>query len=121
MEELSLFAESSDKRRGGGDELLAMIAPRAILVLGNPDYEWLAEESAFVSCKAAKKVWEKFGIGDRFGISVMAGHPHCMLPDTQRPETEAFIEKFLLGNTTVETNIEIHPYDEVDYQKWIEW
>lgn len=121
MEEMRQFSESVDKLPHDHHELLAMIAPRAILVLGNPDYEWLAEESAFVSCKAAKKVWETFGIGDRFGISVMAGHPHCMLPDAQRPETEAFIEKFLLGNMDVNTNIEIHPYGEVDYQKWIEW
>ena len=26
-------------------ELCAMVAPRALLVLGNPDYVWLADES----------------------------------------------------------------------------
>lgn len=39
-------------------ELCAMVAPRALLVLGNPDYVWLADESGYVSCRAARKVWE---------------------------------------------------------------
>ena len=61
-------------------ELMAMVAPRAQLVLGNPDYVWLAEESGYVSCPAAHEVWKKFGIGDRFGFSIVVGHGHCQLP-----------------------------------------
>lgn len=101
-------------------ELMAMIAPRALLVLGNPDYEWLAEESGHVSCKAAKEVWKALGVPDRFGFSKVAGHIHCQLPDIQRPEVIAFVEKFLLGNKNVNTNIEISPYNP-DLTKWIPW
>ena len=35
-------------------ELAALIAPRALLVLGNTDYEWLAEESNYVSCQIGR-------------------------------------------------------------------
>ena len=49
-------------------ELMAMVVPRALLVLGNPDYEWLAEESGYISCRAAEKVWQAFGIPERFGF-----------------------------------------------------
>lgn len=78
-------------------ELCAMVCPRALLLLGNPDYEWLADGSMLVSAKAARKVWEKFGISDRFGYSIQGGHGHCQLPEIQFPEVQAFIDKFLLG------------------------
>ena len=78
-------------------ELCAMVAPRALLVLGNPDYVWLADESGYVSCRAARKVWETFGIADRMGFSIVGGHGHCQLPESQYPEVEAFVDKFLLG------------------------
>lgn len=78
-------------------ELCAMICPRALLVLGNPDYKWLADESARQSIEAASKVWENFGISDRLGISIVAGHGHCQLPQSQYPIVEQFIDKFLLG------------------------
>ena len=74
-----------------------MVCPRALLLLGNPDYEWLADPSMLVSAQAAKKVWERFGIADRMGWSVVDGHGHCQLPETQFPEVQAFIDRFLLG------------------------
>ena len=121
MESMFQFANDVSKLPFDHHELMAMVAPRALLVLGNPDYEWLADESGYVSCQAAKKVWETFGIADRFGFSIVANHPHCQLPDVQRPEVEAFIDKFLLDNDTVNTNVAIHPFSEVDYYKWIDW
>ena len=102
-------------------ELMAMVAPRALLVLGNPDYVWLADESGYVSCRAAHEVWKAFGVPDRFGFSIVAGHGHCQLPNSQRPEVEAFVEKFLLGDTTVNTNVMKSPYDYVDHSRWFEW
>ena len=121
MESLFQFSNDVPKLPYDHHELMAMVAPRALLVLGNPDYEWLADESGYVSCKAAKKVWETFGIADRFGYSIVAGHGHCQLPDVQRPEVIAFVEKFLLGNTTANTNVEVHPYPNVDFARWTNW
>lgn len=121
MESLFQFSKDVPKLPYDHHELMAMVAPRALLVLGNPDYEWLADESGYVSCKAAKRVWETFGIPDRFGYSIVAGHGHCQLPDVQRPEVIAFIEKFLLGNTSANTNVEVHPYPDVDFARWNNW
>lgn len=121
MEEMFQFSDAVGKLPFDHHELMAMIAPRALLCLGNPDYEWLADESGYVSCQAAKQVWETFGIVDRFGFSIVADHGHCMLPEVQRREVEAFIEKFLLGNETVNTKVAIHPYPKVNYEKWIQW
>lgn len=103
-------------------ELAALIAPRALLVLGNTDYEWLAEESNYVSCQAARMVWKAFGIEDRMDFSIQGGHMHCMLPESQYPEVEAFIDKFLLGKTDVDTFVsKADMFEDVDYLKWMPW
>ena len=78
-------------------ELCAMVCPRALLLLGNPDYEWLTDPAMLISALAAKRVWERFGIADRFGFSILGGHGHCQLPEAQFPEVQAFIDRFLLG------------------------
>lgn len=102
-------------------ELCALVAPRALLVFGNPDYEWLADEAGYVSCVAARKVWEAFGIADRMGYSIVDGHMHCMLPESQWPELEAFVDRFLLGKD-VPTEVTKAPmFTEVDVEKWINW
>jgi hypothetical protein len=81
----------------------------------------LADESGYVSYKAAKKVWDTFGIADRFGFSIVGKHNHCVLPDDQKPDVVAFVEKFLLGKTASNTNIEVNPYEAVDYSRWTQW
>ena len=102
-------------------ELCAMICPRAFLMLGNTDYKWLADESAYVSVNAAKRVWDKLGIADRIGYSIIGGHPHCQLPEAQYPEVEAFIDRFLLDKPVNTSDISIAPMfkGKTDLNKWI--
>lgn len=90
------------------NELCALVAPRALLVLGNTDYEWLADESGYRSCKDARRVWEFFGIADRMGYAVHGGHMHCMLPKEEYPAVENFIDKFLFGKD-VPTDVQDAP------------
>jgi hypothetical protein len=118
IEDLFRFSNSFAKLPYDHHELMAMVAPRALLVLGNPDYEWLADESGYVSCRAAHEVWKAFGVSDRFGFSIVGGHGHCRLPDSQRPEVEAFVEKFLLGNKNADTAVKTHPFENVEYTYW---
>ena len=83
-------------------ELCAMVCPRALLLLGNTDYEWLADSSMFYSAKAAYQVWQRFGIADRMSWSVVGGHGHCQLPQSQFPIVESFLDRFLLGQAPKE-------------------
>ncbi len=101
-------------------ELMAMIVPRALLVLGNPPYEWLGDESGYVSSRAVQEVYKTFEIDDRFGFSFRSGHNHCSLPTESNSEVQAFVDKFLFDDDTANTNIEVHPFQDVDYNKWIE-
>jgi hypothetical protein len=43
-------------------ELIAMIAPRAVVALGNPPFEWLGDESGYKSVMAAREVWVAMGL-----------------------------------------------------------
>jgi hypothetical protein len=121
VESMFQFAKSVSKLPFDHHELMAMIAPRALLVLGNPDYMWLADVSGYVSCRAAHEVWKTFGTPDRFGFSIVAGHGHCQLPKSQYPEVEAFVDKFLLDKKSSNTNVTISPYEKVDYARWFNW
>lgn len=104
-------------------EVAALIAPRALLVLGNPDYEWLADESGYVSSVAAREVWKTFGIPERMGYSIVADHMHCMLPESQYEDVQAFVDKFLLGidGAPTESVLKAPMFMKVDTDKWMPW
>ena len=89
-------------------ELIAMIAPRAFLAFGNPDYTWLGDESGYVSLQAAQQVWEAMGIPERFGYVIEGGHSHCQASSNQNQAADKFIKRFLYGdesqNTTIRTS-----------------
>jgi hypothetical protein len=123
LESMRQFADSNVCRLPIDHHLVAaLIAPRALFVLGNTDYEWLADESTYVSCQAARKVWETFGIADRMGFSIEGGHMHCAVPDSQKGEIGAFLDKFLLSKPEVNTDIRrADMFADVDYLKWMPW
>lgn len=100
-------------------ELMAMVAPRALLVLGNPPFEWLGDESGYVSSRAAQEIWKTLGVPERFGFSFRGGHDHCSLPGASNPEVTAFVDKFLRNSTTANTAIAVHSFPNTDYNKWI--
>lgn len=121
IEDMWQFADDVDKLPYDHHQLMAMVAPRALLVTGNPDYEWLADPSGYISSRAAQKIYKTLGIEDRFGFSIVDGHPHCVIPDSQITEFEAFVDKFLVGIDSINTKIRTHPYPEMNYKRWTAW
>jgi fibronectin type 3 domain-containing protein len=102
----------------------AMIAPRALFTTDNPDYGWLGNPSCYVACKAAERVYTNFGIADRFGYNIIGGHSHCSTTATIDNEMAAFVNKFLLGQTNVNTLIrDVDPTitNSIDYARWTAW
>ena len=99
-------------------ELMAMVAPRALLETGNTDFYWLSNRSNYISARAAQKVYNTLGIGDRFGFYVDGGHGHCATLPAEAPAIAAFVDKFLLGDATANTNVEVNPYKSLDYGRW---
>ncbi|HOU67746.1 MAG TPA: T9SS type A sorting domain-containing protein [Paludibacteraceae bacterium] len=102
-------------------ELIAMIAPRAFLAFGNPNYEWLGDESGYISCQAAFEVWKAMGIEDRYGFVFEGGHEHCQASSKQNDAAQKFITRFLYGDESVNTNIRTSTVN-ADYASWSsEW
>lgn len=120
-QDVSQFNTAVTKLPFDHHEVMALIAPRALLVIGNPSMVWLAEESGYVGCKAAHEVWKALGVPDRFGFSKVGHSDHCGLPTAQYPEVIAFIEKFLLENQSANTNVAIHPGYTTNLSPWIPW
>lgn len=103
-------------------ELMAMVAPRALLVTGNTDFMWLANPSCYVSARAAKQVYKTLGISDRMGFYIDGAHNHCAVPSSQLPAIAAFVDKFLLDKKSVNTDtVTINPYPTLDYESWYKW
>ena len=101
-----------------------MVAPRALFATDNPDFVWLSNPAAYVSSKAVERIYSNFGIADRFGYNIVGGHQHCSTTATIDSEMGAFINKFLLGQTNVNTLIrDVDPTitNTVDYARWTQW
>ncbi|ACB75551.1 hypothetical protein [Opitutus terrae] len=103
-------------------ELMAMVAPRALLVTGNTDFLWLSNRSNYVTSRATQRIYETLGIGDRFGFYIDGGHGHCQVPASQYPAIANFVDKFLFGVEDADTQVRVHPYGEdFDYRRWTAW
>lgn len=104
-------------------ELIAMIAPRAVLMFGNPYQEWLGDESGYRSAMAASQVWDAMGVPERFGFDFANGHNHCQASTSQNQAATAYISQFLRD---IPTNTDIrsapqHPDFDLNYTADINW
>jgi glucuronyl esterase-like protein len=77
-------------------ELIAMIAPRPFVALGNPTQSWLSDESGYKSLVAASEVWKAMGAPDRFGYDFNTTNAHCATSASQVQTVNAFVNRFLL-------------------------
>lgn len=103
-------------------ELMAMVAPRALLETGNTGFHWLSNKSNYVTARATQRIYETLGIGDRFGFIIDGGHGHCQVPASQHPAIANFVDKFLFGIEDANTDVKVHPYgDDFDYRRWTAW
>jgi hypothetical protein len=100
-------------------ELVAMVAPRAILAVENTAIAYLAPEAEEVGMRAAMEVYTGLGIPDRIGFTQTAATAHCAFPSSQAPDVQAFVDKFLLGKTA-NTSIAKTSYT-TNLTTWITW
>ncbi len=102
-------------------ELVAMVAPRAILAVENTGIDYLGAQGESVSMRAAKEVYKAMGIPDRLGYTQTQAPAHCSFPTSvQGPEVQAFVNKFLLNQTSANTNVARDAYN-TDLTKWVTW
>ncbi|KAI0379589.1 carbohydrate esterase family 15 protein [Hypomontagnella monticulosa] len=86
--------------------LMALVAPRGLLVIENSGIDYLGPISTYGCSVAARMVYESLGAKDAMGVSQAShGNSHCSMPSSQNPEVAAFFNKFLLGQTSVATDV----------------
>jgi hypothetical protein len=101
-------------------ELVAMIAPRAILAIENTGIDRLGSQAGGVSMRAATEVYKALGIPDRIGVSQAQATAHCSFPSVQSPDVQAFVDKFLLGKQSANTAVARDSYH-TDLTRWVTW
>jgi hypothetical protein len=101
-------------------ELVALVAPRAILAVENTGIDRLGSQAGSVSMRAAAEVYEALGIPDRIGFTQAVAPAHCQFPGSQSADVQAFVDKFLLGKTSVDTSIAKNSYN-TDLTDWVTW
>ena len=116
------FSETPTRLPFDQHSVMALIAPRALLVVENTSMEWLGNQSAYVNAVAAREVWKALGAPDAMGISQIGGHDHCRLPQSQYAEVNNYVKKFLLGDSTAPTDLQhTDGTFSTDTKAWIDW
>jgi hypothetical protein len=117
---LRQFNHAPDKLPFDHHELIAMIAPRAVLMIESSQISRIGAEAARVDALAAHEVWKALGVPERMGVTEETVG-HCQWHSGFTPALEAYLDKFLLGKKDVNTDILRSKYTEVDRAKWIPW
>jgi len=101
--------------------LVAMVAPRAILAIQNTGIDRLGSQAGGASMKAAAEVYEALGVPERLGFSQAVASGHCAFPSSQAADVNAFVNRFLLGDESVNTSIKKDTYANTDMSEWVTW
>ena len=98
-------------------ELMAMVAPRALLSTGNTEFYFLSNGSNYVASRATQRIFDTLGIGDRYGFYLDGNHGHCATLPAENAPITAFVDKFMLGQASVNTDVHVYPNpaDTTDY------
>ncbi|HWO13326.1 MAG TPA: hypothetical protein VNN80_27690 [Polyangiaceae bacterium] len=102
--------------------VLGLVAPRALFVIDNTDMMWLGNVSSFTDTVAAAEIWTGLGVQGAMGGSQVGGHNHCTdVPQAQLDELGAYIDKFLVGAGTADTNVLRSDQIMPDRARWMAW
>jgi hypothetical protein len=118
--DIEQFGKAVDKLPLDHHELVAMVAPRGLLILSNTDYTWLGCNNADQAGAAARMVYDALGATQNIGY-IDSGHTHCgTLPAAEIAAIEAFAKKFLLKDSSANTDV-WKPKFAIDKTKWVDW
>jgi len=104
--------------------LVAMVAPRALLVIDNAGQEWLGEVPSNYCGQASKEVFDALGVSENYTYSQEGGHSHCALPNGQFDEVKDFMNKFLFEKDVKTGKIDYSKNTQtISFKKseWIDW
>jgi hypothetical protein len=118
-EALRQFNNEPNKLPFDHHELIAMVAPRAFLAVESTAIARMGAEAARVDALAAREVWTALGVPYRMGTTEENVN-HCSWHDGFTADLEAYVDRYLLGQEDVDTDILRSRYD-IDTDTWIPW
>jgi hypothetical protein len=99
-----------------------LVAPRALLIIENTSQVWLGNISTYNNSMAAHLIWQGLQIPDHMGVSQIGDHSHCMWNGSQQAEVTAYVQKFLIGGGTADTNVlKTDGGFTFDMARWVDW
>lgn len=103
--------------------LAALVAPRALLVIDNTGIDWLGPRSVWGCMTTANKVWKALGIADKMGVSQVGNHNHCAFPSNEQGDLDAFVNKFLKGQSTNTNILKTDGANNLGFveSQWVNW
>ena len=115
------FSSAATKLPFDHHSIVGLVAPRALLIIDN-DILWLGPQSSWSGANAVHTIWQALGVPDKMGYSLTTGHTHCSFPASQQPEVNAYVQKFLVGGGTGNTNVMRNdPGVSFDQTMWMDW
>jgi hypothetical protein len=118
----SQFGRTATRLPFDHHSIMGMVAPRALLVIENTSQEWLGSVSTYSTSMIGREIWEALGISDHMGVSQVGGHNHCSFPSSQQTEVDAFVDRFLVGTASPNTNVmRTDGNINVDFTRWVNW
>ena len=118
---LRQFTNAPEKLPVDHHELIALIAPRAVLMIESTRVPRMGAEAARVDALAAREVWKALGVADRMAVTE-EDTPHCQWHPGFTPDLEAYLDRFMLdkfGGRS--TDILRSRFAGIDRAKWIPW
>jgi hypothetical protein len=117
----SQFGSTVNKLPFDHHAIEGLVAPRALYVIEN-NILWLGPQSSWSGANAARMIWQGLGFTDRMGYSLTNEHGHCVFPSSQQTELNAYVQKFLIGGGTGNTNIMRNdPGVQFNQSQWVNW
>ena len=117
----SQFGSTVNKLPFDHHAIEGLVAPRALLVIEN-NILWLGPQSSWSNANAARMIWQGLGVTDKMGYSLTTEHGHCAFPSSQQAEVNAYVQKFLVGGGTANTNIMRNdPGVQFNQSQWVNW
>lgn len=101
--------------------LAGMVAPRGLFVIENTGMEWLGNMSCYGCMTAAHTIYEALGIPDSMGFSQVGNHSHCAFPSSQQDDLDAFVNKFLLDQSTNTSIMRTDGSFTFNTSEWMPW
>ena len=103
--------------------LSALVAPRGLLVIDHTGIDWLGPRSVWGAQTTANKVWQALGVKDAMGVSQAGNHNHCQFPSSQNVDLDAFVNKFLKGQSTNTNILKNDGSNNLGYVEadWVDW